>query len=264
MHHSIMWNTSAVLVLIMFLVVEVKGFSPHLLQSRTRTRTEYTTTRTHRHTDTAEPVAPSEQIVQKSNGFELAAEVVDPVLVSDEWELDFYSRPVIDEKGKKLWEVLLCDKSGNYRVARNMPSNLVNSRELRRVVQEVRNLLRQDIHSIHTYIRPREHVNARMYVRTNAYTHIFACMHPRASLHERRPHQRSCKLARTTCINTNLLYLRTRGTLNPMRALLDHRRGPKTPTSDPILSQRDIQHDFHRIGRHGTGGAAKQSHSQNV
>ena len=25
------------------------------------------------------------------------------------WELDFYSRPVVDEDGKKLWEVLICE-----------------------------------------------------------------------------------------------------------------------------------------------------------
>ena len=25
------------------------------------------------------------------------------------WELDFYSRPVLDENGKKLWEVLICE-----------------------------------------------------------------------------------------------------------------------------------------------------------
>lgn len=27
------------------------------------------------------------------------------------WELDFYSRPVLDEAGKKLWEVLICESS---------------------------------------------------------------------------------------------------------------------------------------------------------
>ena len=25
------------------------------------------------------------------------------------WELDFYSRPILDENQKKLWEVLICE-----------------------------------------------------------------------------------------------------------------------------------------------------------
>ena len=35
------------------------------------------------------------------------------------WELDFYSRPVLDEEGKKLWEVLICESPNSIkRVAR--------------------------------------------------------------------------------------------------------------------------------------------------
>ncbi|NES69560.1 MAG: DUF1092 family protein, partial [Okeania sp. SIO2D1] len=25
------------------------------------------------------------------------------------WELDFYSRPILDERQKKLWELLICE-----------------------------------------------------------------------------------------------------------------------------------------------------------
>eukprot|EP00566_Odontella_aurita_P015154 CAMPEP_0113533532 /NCGR_PEP_ID=MMETSP0015_2-20120614/4661_1 /TAXON_ID=2838 /ORGANISM="Odontella" /LENGTH=343 /DNA_ID=CAMNT_0000432603 /DNA_START=68 /DNA_END=1099 /DNA_ORIENTATION=+ /assembly_acc=CAM_ASM_000160 len=54
---------------------------------------------------------------------------------TEEWELDCYSRPVM-VNGKKLWEVLLTDSSGSFRVCETLPSNKVNSRELRRVVEE--------------------------------------------------------------------------------------------------------------------------------
>lgn len=52
-----------------------------------------------------------------------------------EWELDCYSRPVLVD-GKKLWEVLITDSTGEFRVCEALPSNRVNSRELRRVVEE--------------------------------------------------------------------------------------------------------------------------------
>jgi hypothetical protein len=54
---------------------------------------------------------------------------------SDEWELDCYSRPVMVD-GKKLWEVLITDSTGSFRLCETLPSNKVNSRELRRVVDE--------------------------------------------------------------------------------------------------------------------------------
>lgn len=59
--------------------------------------------------------------------------------VTDEWELDCYSRPVLVDGKKKLWEILVTDSSGNMRVCRALPSNKVNSREVRRVVEEIIN-----------------------------------------------------------------------------------------------------------------------------
>ena len=41
---------------------------------------------------------------------------------SDEWELDCYSRPVM-VGGKKLWEVLITDSSGSFRLCETLPSN---------------------------------------------------------------------------------------------------------------------------------------------
>jgi len=57
--------------------------------------------------------------------------------VTEDWELDCYSRPVLVDGKKKLWEVLLTDSTGNMRVRRALPSNKVNSREVRRVVEEI-------------------------------------------------------------------------------------------------------------------------------
>mmetsp|Transcript_21942 Transcript_21942/g.46120 ORF Transcript_21942/g.46120 Transcript_21942/m.46120 type:complete len:360 (+) Transcript_21942:137-1216(+) len=57
--------------------------------------------------------------------------------VTEEWELDCYSRPVLVDGKKKLWEVLMTDSSGNLRARRVLPSNKVNSREVRRVVEEI-------------------------------------------------------------------------------------------------------------------------------
>ena len=41
--------------------------------------------------------------------------VVDNVQLTDAWELDCYSRPVVGRDGKKLWELLVCDSSGAFR-----------------------------------------------------------------------------------------------------------------------------------------------------
>lgn len=57
--------------------------------------------------------------------------------LSNEWELDVYSRPVVGADGKKLWELLICDSTGNLRHVSPIPSNMVNSREVRRTIEEV-------------------------------------------------------------------------------------------------------------------------------
>jgi RNA-binding protein Tab2/Atab2 len=60
------------------------------------------------------------------------------------WELDFYSRPILDENQKKVWEVLVCEspldtstKSDSlFRYAQYCPSTQVNSGWLRTALQE--------------------------------------------------------------------------------------------------------------------------------
>ncbi|CAM9616476.1 unnamed protein product [Chrysoparadoxa australica] len=63
--------------------------------------------------------------------------IENPDLVSREWELDVYSRPVVDENGKKLWELLLCDSTGNFKHVEQIPSNMVNSREVRKTIERI-------------------------------------------------------------------------------------------------------------------------------
>lgn len=57
--------------------------------------------------------------------------------ISNEWELDVYSRPVVGADGKKLWELLICDSTGNFRHVSPIPSNMVNSREVRKTIEGV-------------------------------------------------------------------------------------------------------------------------------
>lgn len=48
-----------------------------------------------------------------------------------------YSRPVVGADGKKLWELLICDSTGNFRHVSPIPSNMVNSREVRKTIEGV-------------------------------------------------------------------------------------------------------------------------------
>lgn len=59
------------------------------------------------------------------------------------WELDFYSRPILDENGKKLWEVLICETPLGintqadtlFRYTAECPGNQVNSIWLKQTLQ---------------------------------------------------------------------------------------------------------------------------------
>ena len=63
--------------------------------------------------------------------------IIFPDSLGDEWEIDCYSRPVVTEDGKKLWEILITDSIGDFRYLKTIPSSLVNSRNLRQIVEEV-------------------------------------------------------------------------------------------------------------------------------
>jgi hypothetical protein len=59
------------------------------------------------------------------------------------WEIDFYSRPLVDENGKKVWEVLVCESPATtaqspaqlFRYAEYCPSDRVNSEWLAESIQ---------------------------------------------------------------------------------------------------------------------------------
>jgi RNA-binding protein Tab2/Atab2 len=70
-------------------------------------------------------------------GYMKSEEIIFTDDMTDEWELDCYSRPVMGADGKKLWEILLTDSEGSFRYLKTIPSNLVNSRNLRNAVEEV-------------------------------------------------------------------------------------------------------------------------------
>jgi len=53
------------------------------------------------------------------------------------WELDFCSRPLLDERGKKVWELLVTDASGSLRYSEYFPNNKINSAELRAALQRL-------------------------------------------------------------------------------------------------------------------------------
>lgn len=52
------------------------------------------------------------------------------------WELDFYSRPVLDANNKKVWELLICDRERQFEWVRECPSNEVNSEWLAKQLTE--------------------------------------------------------------------------------------------------------------------------------
>ena len=48
----------------------------------------------------------------------------------DTWELDFSSRPILDERGKKRWELLICSPDSSWRFPRFFPNNKINSTQV--------------------------------------------------------------------------------------------------------------------------------------
>ena len=52
--------------------------------------------------------------------------VLSNITQAAEWELDCYSRPGLVD-GKKLWEVLITDSTGQFRLCEALPLNRVNS-----------------------------------------------------------------------------------------------------------------------------------------
>ncbi|MFM7732566.1 MAG: Tab2 family RNA-binding protein [Cyanobium sp.] len=52
-----------------------------------------------------------------------------------DWELDYYSRPILEPDGKKRWELLICSSDRAFRWARPCPATSVNSIWLREAIE---------------------------------------------------------------------------------------------------------------------------------
>uniref|UniRef100_A0A7S2TVR1 Uncharacterized protein n=1 Tax=Lotharella oceanica TaxID=641309 RepID=A0A7S2TVR1_9EUKA len=67
---------------------------------------------------------------------EITSDATTPKLpISDEWQLDVYNRPVVNG-GKKLWELMICDKTGGWRFLETLDQGKINSKEIRRVLEK--------------------------------------------------------------------------------------------------------------------------------
>ncbi|KAF7836054.1 protein TAB2-like protein, chloroplastic [Senna tora] len=54
-----------------------------------------------------------------------------------EWELDFCSRPILDVRGKKVWELLVCDNSLSLQYTKYFPNNVINSITLKDAIVNI-------------------------------------------------------------------------------------------------------------------------------
>ncbi|KAL3518823.1 hypothetical protein ACH5RR_021412 [Cinchona calisaya] len=61
---------------------------------------------------------------------------VDPQSIS-EWELDFCSRPILDIRGKKIWELVVCDNSLSLQYTKYFPNNVINSVTLKNALASI-------------------------------------------------------------------------------------------------------------------------------
>lgn len=50
--------------------------------------------------------------------------------MSDVWEMDFYSRPLLDENQKKIWELLVCDPDRRFEYVQTCSGSQANARWL--------------------------------------------------------------------------------------------------------------------------------------
>ncbi|KAJ9566743.1 hypothetical protein OSB04_002709 [Centaurea solstitialis] len=54
-----------------------------------------------------------------------------------EWELDFCSRPILDIRGKKIWELVACDTSLSLQYTKYFPNNVINSVTLKDAIVSI-------------------------------------------------------------------------------------------------------------------------------
>ena len=54
-----------------------------------------------------------------------------------EWELDFCSRPILDDRRKKIWELVVCDDSLSLQFTKYFPNNVINSITLKDAIVSI-------------------------------------------------------------------------------------------------------------------------------
>ena len=96
----------------------------HRVRSRSNLLPVFAATETDRSTEAVSPTeaAPPE--------VELSTEINTGPPQSEIWELDFSSRPVLDSRGKKKWELLICSSDGSWQFSRYFPNNKINSTQV--------------------------------------------------------------------------------------------------------------------------------------
>jgi hypothetical protein len=93
---------------------------------------------------TSEEEADSENVAEDDDDEELDPEAEVTYLDPDadpesirEWELDFCSRPILDARGKKVWELVVCDATLSLQFTRYFPNTSINSVTLRDALASV-------------------------------------------------------------------------------------------------------------------------------
>ena len=75
-----------------------------------------------------ETAATTEETASTSGQYDEELSVDPPT--SSSWELDFSSRPVLDDRGKKKWELLICSPDRSWQYSRWFPNNKINSTQV--------------------------------------------------------------------------------------------------------------------------------------
>jgi hypothetical protein len=73
----------------------------------------------------------------KESNFQKNGEIIN--MEPEIWEIDFFSKPVLNENGKKVWELMIINNKGTFEHIESVPNNLINSKELRKRINFVIN-----------------------------------------------------------------------------------------------------------------------------
>jgi hypothetical protein len=76
------------------------------------------------------PTASTVDNIATADGQNEAATIPSRPPTADAWQLDFCSRPILDERGKKVWELLICDETRTFEYSRYFPNNKINSTQV--------------------------------------------------------------------------------------------------------------------------------------